>query len=128
MQGRGLGEPVEQHFVSMGMLQSKLKIAVAGLREGMGGIHCGEEFGSRLQAHRAENIVAVVVTLVDRGRGGAGRFGDAAHGEGFFAAPCPEPACGIQDALFELRICLSGQRCASVRFKDLLQGPGRDAV
>jgi hypothetical protein len=106
----------------VGMLHGKLEIAFAGLGEGPGAAEAGEKFGASVEADGAENIIAVVVALVNGGGGGAGRIGDAAHGKSFFAAPGPQPAGGVKDAFFELRICLSGQRPASV-LPGLLQGP-----
>src|SRR5271167_372649 len=96
------------------MLPGKLEIAPAGLRKGLGAAESGEEFPAGLEAQRPKDIVAVPVTLVKRRGGGAGSFGDGAHGQRLFAAPRPQPAGGVKDALFELRICLSGQRPASI--------------
>ena len=63
----------------------------------------GKEFDASLYAHGAENIFAVAIALVDGGSRSAGRAGHAAHGEGFFAAPGPQPAGGVKNALFELQ-------------------------
>ena len=115
MEGWRLRESIEQNFVGVAMLQGEFQIALASLRERPGAAERCEEFGAGLHAHGAKNIVAVVVTLVEGGGSGAGCLGDAAHGEGLFAAPGPQPAGRVKDALFELRICLSGQRPASVR-------------
>jgi hypothetical protein len=122
MQGWGLGESVEEHFIGVGMIEGVIEIALADLGERPGTAQSGEEFDAGLGAQSAENIVAVVVTLIEGRGSGAGRLGDAAHGEGFFAASGPEPAGGVKDALFEFRICLSGQRPASV-LPGSLQGP-----
>ena len=114
VQGWRLGESVEEHLVSAGMLEGELEIAFAGLSDRLGTAEGGKEFDAGLDADRAENILTIVVALVESGSGGAGRLGDAAHGEGAFAAPRPKPAGSIEDALFELRISLSGQGPASV--------------
>jgi hypothetical protein len=113
VQGWRLGESVEEHLVGVGMIEGILEIALAGLREGSGATEGGKELDAGLDADRAENIVAVVVTFVESGSGGGGRLGDTTHGERFFAAPGPQPAGGIKDSLFELRVWLSGQRPAS---------------
>src|ERR1700734_2871991 len=109
-----LGESIEEHLVGVGMLKSKLEVAFAGLSDGPGAAEGGEEIDAGLDADRAENIVAVVVALIESRSGGAGRAGDAAHGQRLFAAPRPKPAGGVEDALFELRISLPGQRPASI--------------
>ena len=114
MKGGRLGESVEEHLVSVGMLEGKLEIAFAGLSDGSGTAESGKEIDAGLDADRAENVVAVTVSLVEGRSGGAGRPGDAAHGEGCFAAPGPKPAGGVKDALFELGISLPGQGPASV--------------
>ena len=75
-----------------------------------------------IAADGAENVIAVVVALVEGRCSGAGGVGDAAHGERLFAAPGPQAAGRVKDALFELRIGLSGQRPASVR-SESLRGP-----
>src|SRR5580704_19508432 len=105
MQGRGLREPVEKHLVSVAMIEGKLQIALTCLRERSRAAECREEFAAGLQAHRAQDVVAVPVTLV-KGRGcGASCLGNTAHGEGFFATPGPQPAGHVKNALFELRVC-----------------------
>jgi hypothetical protein len=80
VQGRRLGESVEEHFVGVTMLEGEIEIALAGLREGAGAAEGGEEFDTGLDAHSAENIVAVLVTLIEGWGSGAGRLGYAAHG------------------------------------------------
>ncbi len=95
------------------MLEGKFEIGLAGLRQGAGAAQRSEEFYASLDAESAKNSVTVTITFVDGGGGGAGGLGDGAHGKGFFAAPGAQPAGGFQDALFELRICLSGQRLHS---------------
>ena len=70
----------------------------------------GEEFGAGLQAQRAKQVVAVTIALVNGRRGGAGCFGHGTHGERLLAAAGPQSAGGGEDALFQLRIWLSGQR------------------
>jgi hypothetical protein len=122
VQGWRLGESVEEHLVGVGMIQGILEIALAGLSEGSGATECGKELDAGLDADRAENIVAVVVPFVERRSGGAGRLGDTSHGESFFAAPGPQPAGGVEDALFELRVWLSGQRPASAS-PSMTEGP-----
>src|SRR5271168_5239602 len=122
MQGWGLRESVEEHFIGMAMLECELQIALTSLRKRLGAAKRREEVNAGPDAHRAEDIVAVGVTLVEGRGGGAGRLGDAAHGEGLFAAPGPQPAGSVEDALFELRVCLSRQRPASILL-ELPQGP-----
>jgi hypothetical protein len=110
VQGWGLRESVEEDFIGMAMLEGKFQITLTGLGERSGAAERREEFHAGAEAHRAKDVVAVAVTLV-QGRGrGAGRLGDAAHRKSFLAAPGPQPAGGVKDALFELRVCLSGQR------------------
>jgi hypothetical protein len=117
-----LGESVEEHFVGVRILQGVLEIALAGLGERAGASEGGEELDAGLDAQSAENIFAIAVTLIEGRSCGTGGLGDAAHGKGFFAAPGPEPASGVKDTLFQLRICLSGQRPASVPSYDC-KGP-----
>jgi hypothetical protein len=114
MQGRRLGESVEEHLVSVRMIEGKLKIALAGLSDGGGGGEDGKEFDAGLEADGAEDVIAVVVALVQSGSCGAGGLGDTSHGEGFLAAAGPEPAGGVKNALLELRISLPGQPPSSV--------------
>jgi hypothetical protein len=103
------------------MIEGIVQVALAGLSEGSGATKGGKELDPGLDADSAENIVTVVVPLVESRGGGAGRLGDTAHGESFFAAPGPQPAGGVEDALFELRVWLSGQRPASVS-PSIIQG------
>jgi hypothetical protein len=113
VQGRRLGESVEEHFVGVGMFEGIFEITPARLGERAGAAEGSEEFDARLDAHSAENTVAVAIALVKSRSGGAGSPGDAPHGESFFSAPVPQAAGGVEDALFELRVWLSGQRAAS---------------
>src|SRR5712671_3072392 len=113
VQGRRLSKSIEQHFVGVRMLQGIFEIALASLGEGAGASQRGEEFDAGLDAHSAKNIAAVPITLVNGGSGGSRSFGHAAHCERLFTAPRPQPASGIQYALLEFRICLSGQWPAS---------------
>lgn len=123
VQGRRFGEFVIKYFVGMTMLQGKLEIGLAGLRKASGSAERSEKFPASLKAQRANDIVAITVTLVKGGSGGAGGFGDGAHGEGLFSAPGAQPARRFQDALFKLRICLSGQRLDSGVYRRSMQGP-----
>jgi hypothetical protein len=102
--GRGLGESVEEHFVGVRMLEGVLEITLARLGHRPGAGEGGEQLDAGVDAKSTENIRAVAITLVKSGSGGAGRLGDAAHGEGFFSPARPEPAGGVKNALFELRI------------------------
>ena len=122
VEGRRLRESIEENLVGVAMLEGKLQIALASLRKRSGAAERSEEFSAGPHAHGAKNVIAVVVTLVKSRGSGASSFGHTAHSEGFFAASRPQPAGRIEDALFELRICLSGQRPASVVLGSLL-GP-----
>jgi hypothetical protein len=117
VEGWRLRESVEENFVGVAMIEGKLEVALASLGQGAGAAQGGEEFDPGLDADGAKDVVAVLVTLLDRRRSGASCFGDAAHGERLFASPRPEPAGGVQDALFEFGICMSGQRPASIPLK-----------
>jgi hypothetical protein len=122
VEGWRLRESIEENFVGVAMLEGKLQIALASLGQRSGAAQRCEEFSAGPHAHGSKNIVAVVVTLVEGWSSGAGCLGHAAHGESFFAASGPQPAGGVKDALLELRICLSGQRPASVP-SELVHGP-----
>ena len=113
VQGRGLGELVIEDLVGVAMLEGKFEISLASLRQSAGVAKGSEKFGAGLETQSAKNIVAIAIPLVNGGSGGAGGFGDGAHGEGLFSTPGPQPAGGFQDALFELGIGLSGQRLDS---------------
>jgi hypothetical protein len=122
VQGWRLRESVEKYFISVAMLEGELQIALTSLGERSGAAERREEFAASLKADRAEYVVTVAVAFVEsRGRG-AGRLGNTAHGEGFLAAPGPQPAGRVKDSPFELRVCLSGQRPASVP-PELPHGP-----
>jgi hypothetical protein len=114
VQGWRLGKSVEEHLVGVGMFEGILEITFAGLSKGTGAAECSKEFDAGLDAYGSENILAVAIALVECRSGGAGRLGHAPHREGLFSAPVPQPAGGVEDALFELRVWLSGQRPASV--------------
>lgn len=116
------GESVEENSVGMGIFEGIFKIPLTGLDKRPGAGQSGKEFDASVDAQGSENILAVAVTLVDGGRGSTGRLGDATHGEAFLSPAGPEPARGVQYALFKLRIGLSGQRPASVPSDDCM-GP-----
>jgi hypothetical protein len=118
---RGLADAIEKHFVGVRVLHGEFEMSLASFRESVGVAESGKEVGAGAGADGAEKIVAVAVTLVKSRSGGCGRQGDAAHGERFFAASRPKPAGGVKNALFELRIRLSGQPVVSERKS--LQGP-----
>lgn len=113
VQRRGLGEAVEEHFESVWMLEGEMEVALAGLSEGAGRAHGVEEIAASLQAHAAKEIFAVAVAFVDCGGGGARGAGNGAHGEGFGSTASPKPAGDFENALFEFRIRMPGQRVAS---------------
>ena len=94
-----LSDAVEKNFVGVGVLHGEFELAFASFREGVGLAKSGEEVGAGAGANRAEKSVAVAVAFIKRGSGGCGSLGDAAHGERFFAASCPEPAGGVKNAL-----------------------------
>jgi hypothetical protein len=126
VQRRGLREAVEEHFESVRMLNGEMEVAFAGLGERTGGAHGVEEIAASLQAHAAEKVLAVTVALVDRRGGGARGAGYGAHGEGFGSAASPQPAGDFEDALFEFRIRMPGQRLvssASTSFREFLRLP-----
>ena len=110
MEGWRLRKSVEEDLVGMAMLECKLQIALAGLRERSGMAERREEFSAGPHAYGAKNIIAVAVTLVEGRSGGAGGLATPRMVRGFFASARPQPAGHVEDALFELRICLSGQR------------------
>jgi hypothetical protein len=123
VQGGWPGKSIEEYFVGVRMLQGILQISLARLGEGSGASEGGKEFDAGLDTQGPEDIVSVVITLVNGGSGGAGCFGNAAHRERSFAAPGPQAAGGIKDALFELGICLSGQPPASAHRQEFAAGP-----
>ena len=86
MQGRRLGDCVEQHSVSFTVLKGELQVSLAGLRQGAGAAELIKEFLAGLQAQGAENVFAVAEALIYGGGGRAGGFGHRAHGERFLAA------------------------------------------
>jgi len=110
VQRRGFGKAVEEHFESVRMLEGEIEVAFAGLGERAGRAHGGEEIAASLQADAAEKIFAVTVAFVDSGGGGARGAGYGAHGEGFGSAASPQPAGDVENALFEFRIGMPGQR------------------
>jgi hypothetical protein len=97
---RRLGESIEQHFISVGMLQGKFEITFEGLSKTAGLAESREEIGAGAQANGAENVVAVSITLVKSGSGCSGGLGDAAHGQGLFTAAGPKAAGGIKNTFF----------------------------
>ena len=80
---------VEQHFVGVGVAESEGEIALAGLGQRAGLAEFAEQLQAGLVPQGAKDVGAVVVALVERGRGGARRFCHGAHGERFRAAPGP---------------------------------------
>src|SRR5580700_1006864 len=104
------------------MVHGEGKIFSARLGEGAGWTDGSKQFSARFQTHGAQNVVAVVITLIEGRGGGAGRLGHAPHSKGFFASPGPQPASCVKDAPFELRIRESGQRSAS-SFIEITTGP-----
>jgi hypothetical protein len=99
-----LSEAIEEHLIGVAMLQGKLEVALASLPERSSAAERREKFAAGLQTKSTENIFAVVVTLVKCGSGGTRGLGDAPHGQGSFAAARPQPAGGVKNALFELRV------------------------
>lgn len=83
VQSRGFGEAVEEHFESVGVLESEMQITFAGLSDGAGRAHGVEQTAASLHAHATEKVFAIAVALVDGGGGGARGPGYGAHGEGF---------------------------------------------
>src|ERR1700732_4180253 len=90
MQGRGLGNSVEQYSISFTVLEGELQVSLAGLGQGAGEAELVEEFLAGLQAQGAENVFAVPEALIYGGGGRAGGFGHRAHGERFLAAAGPQ--------------------------------------
>jgi hypothetical protein len=90
VQGRGLADAVEQHFIGVGTLEGKLEITEYGLAKRAGAAEGSEKIFAGLYAQGAENIVAIAVPLVNCGRRSGGRFGYRAHGQGFLAAAGPQ--------------------------------------
>jgi hypothetical protein len=90
------------------VIEGELQFALHRLAEGASAAEGVEHFAAGLEPQGAENIVAVTVALIDRGGCGAGGFGDSTHGESFFAAAGPEPRSGLEDALFQSGIRLTG--------------------
>ncbi len=108
VQGRRLADAVKQHLVGVGVFEGKLEITEHGLANRAGAAECGEKIFASLGAQGAENIVAVAVALVDRGRRGGGRFGDGAHGEGFLAAAGPQARGSVENLLLQFRVRMPG--------------------
>src|ERR1700737_2382578 len=90
IQGRGLGNSVEQYSISFTVLEGELQVSLAGLRQGVGEAELVEEFLAGLQAQGAEKVFAVAEALVHGGGGRAGGFGHRPHGERFLAASGPQ--------------------------------------
>jgi hypothetical protein len=90
MQGRRLGNSVEQYSIGFTALEGELQVRLAGLRQGAGEAELVEEFLAGLQAQGAENVFAVAEALIYGGGGRAGGFGHRAHGERFLAASGPQ--------------------------------------
>jgi len=122
VEGGGLSDAIEQNSVGVAMGEGELELPLASLAKGTGAAECGEQIIADLQAESVKNVFAVMVALVDGGGGGAGGFGHGAHGERFFAAPVPQPAGGVENALFEFRVRLSGHQPPSTSAR-LSPGP-----
>src|SRR5882762_1480564 len=90
MQGRRLGNSVEQYSIRFTVPKGELQVSLAGLRQGAGEADFMEEFLAGLQAQGAENVLAVAEALIHGGGGRAGGFGHRAHGERFLAASGPQ--------------------------------------
>jgi hypothetical protein len=90
MQGRWLGNSIEQYSISFTVLKGELKITLAGLRQGASAAELIEKFLAGFQAQAAKNVIAVAEALVQGWSCCAGGFGHRAHGKRFFAAPGPQ--------------------------------------
>lgn len=110
MERRRLANAVEQDFVRVGMVQGEFEIALDRLAESARVADSGVEFASGFQAEAEEDVVAIAVALIDRGRSRAGRLGDGTHSEGLFAAASPQARGALKDALLQIRIGLPWQR------------------
>src|ERR1035437_5344804 len=108
MEGRRLAHPIEKHFVRVTVFDGELKVMLECLAEGSGAAEGGKQFAPCLDAQGAENVIAVAVALVYRGRSGPRRLGHSAHGERLFAAARPQPRGRAEDTLFQIRIGMPG--------------------
>jgi hypothetical protein len=108
MQGRWFGHSIEQHFIGVAVFERKLEVRLDGLAQRTGFAHCGKQFTPRLKAQSPQNIVAVPVSLVHRGCGGACCLRHGAHGERLFAAARPQPGRCAENSLFQIRIGMPG--------------------
>jgi hypothetical protein len=109
VKGGRFGNAVEKDFIGVTLFEGEGELPLDRLAEGAGAAERGEEVSSGLQAQRFQDVVAVTIAFVDCGRGGSGGFGDGAHGEGFFAAAGPQARGGVEDALFQIRVGMTGQ-------------------
>src|ERR1017187_4515878 len=121
MQGRRLAHPIEKHFVRVTVFEGELEVTLERLAEGSGAAEGGKQFAPGLDAQGAENVIAVAVALVYRGRSGAPRLGHSAHGERLLAAARPHPRGRAEDTLFQIRIGMPGQFAPTGNSKELFE-------
>src|SRR6202140_117158 len=121
MQRRRFTHAIEQHFIAVTVFEGELQVALNGMAQSPRLAHCGKQFAPRLKAESAENVVAVAIALVDRGRSGAGRLGHGAHGERFFAPARPQPRGRTKNSLFQIRVGMP-RHVASDNERLFLQG------
>src|SRR5580698_4353961 len=68
VQRRWFAHAIEQNFISMAVGQSELDVAVYGFAQRVSLAKSGKKLTASPQAKRGENVVAMTITLVDRGR------------------------------------------------------------
>ncbi len=89
VQRRRFADGIEKDFIGVGVSQREFEVALDGVAESASTAEGSEERFASLQPQCSQDVVAVTIALVDRGRGGSGGFRDSPHGEGFFAAAGP---------------------------------------
>src|ERR1700686_2621073 len=121
MQRRRFTHAIKELFVGVTVIQRELQVTLEGLAQRARLAHCGEQFPPRLKAESAENVIAVAIALVDRGRSGAGRLGHGPHGERLFAPARPQPRGRTENSLFQIRVGMP-RHVASDNERLFLQG------
>jgi hypothetical protein len=109
VQGRRFGDAVEKDFIGVAVGEGEREMPLDCLAQSASSAVGREEIFSGLQAQRFQDVVAMTITLVHRGRGCTGGSSNSAHGERFFAATGPQARGGVEDALFQFGVGMAGQ-------------------
>src|ERR1700722_2269594 len=117
VQGRRLRHAIEQHLVGVTVCQSKFQMTLESFAKGSRAAEGGKEFAAGFDAQGPENVVAIAVALVYRGRRGTSRLGHGPHGEGFFAAARPQPRGRAQNTFFQVRVGMPGHFASRTRIE-----------